>query len=72
MCPLCIATGSLVLAGASSAGGLAAITAKLLRIKGERGKDNAGSVARSGMSPQRRRDLCVVPTSVPGNDYAAK
>jgi hypothetical protein len=31
MCPLCIATGSLLLASAGSAGGLAAVTAKVLR-----------------------------------------
>jgi hypothetical protein len=33
MCPLCIATGSMLLASASSAGGLTAITAKVLRSR---------------------------------------
>ncbi|MDB6011420.1 MAG: hypothetical protein JWL65_3670 [Gammaproteobacteria bacterium] len=33
MCPLCIATGSMLLASASSAGGLTAITAKVLRTR---------------------------------------
>ena len=33
MCPLCIATGSMLLAGAGSAGGLSAITAKVLRTR---------------------------------------
>jgi hypothetical protein len=31
MCPLCIATGSMLLASAGSAGGLTAVTAKVLR-----------------------------------------
>jgi hypothetical protein len=31
MCPLCIATGSMLLASAGSAGGLSAVTAKVLR-----------------------------------------
>jgi hypothetical protein len=33
MCPLCIATGSMLLAGAGSAGGLSAVTAKVLRSR---------------------------------------
>ena len=33
MCPLCIATGSMLLAGAGSAGGLSAVTAKVLRAR---------------------------------------
>ena len=33
MCPLCIATGSMLLASASSAGGLTAVTAKVLRTR---------------------------------------
>ena len=33
MCPLCIATGSMLLAGAGSAGGLSAVTAKVLRTR---------------------------------------
>jgi hypothetical protein len=33
MCPLCIATGSMLLAGAGSAGGLTAVTAKVLRTR---------------------------------------
>ena len=33
MCPLCIATGTMLLAGAGSAGGLAAITTKVLRTR---------------------------------------
>jgi hypothetical protein len=31
MCPACLTTGALIAAGASSAGGLSAIVAKLLR-----------------------------------------
>ena len=61
MCPLCIATSTLVLAGTGSAGGLAAIAAKLLRGRGQPGsidtdpsrKDNAGSVTRSGILPAK-------------------
>jgi hypothetical protein len=33
MCPLCIATGSMLLASAGSAGGLTAVTAKVLRSR---------------------------------------
>lgn len=33
MCPLCIATGSVLLTGAGSAGGLTAVAAKLLRMR---------------------------------------
>jgi hypothetical protein len=33
MCPLCIATGSLLLAGAGSAGGLTALTATVLKLR---------------------------------------
>jgi hypothetical protein len=36
MCPLCIATGTLVLASAGSAGGLGAIAAKILRVRRKR------------------------------------
>ena len=54
MCPLCIATGTLVLASAGSAGGLSAIAAKILHTrrksppKDDTQKANAGPVARSG------------------------
>ena len=61
MCPLCIATSTLVLAGSGSAGGLAAITAKLLHRRDKGGpsdrdpskKDNAGSVTPSGIVPAK-------------------
>jgi hypothetical protein len=33
MCPLCIATGAMLLASAGSAGGLTAVTAKVLRSR---------------------------------------
>jgi hypothetical protein len=33
MCPLCIATGSMLLASAGSAGGLTAVTARVLRTR---------------------------------------
>ena len=33
MCPLCIATGSVLLTGAGSTGGLTAVAAKLLRMR---------------------------------------
>jgi hypothetical protein len=45
MCPLCIATGSMLLAGAGSAGGLTAITAKVLRTRASRGRPETQSTA---------------------------
>jgi hypothetical protein len=33
MCPICIATGTLIATGASSAGGLTALAAKVLRAR---------------------------------------
>jgi hypothetical protein len=47
MCPLCIATGSLLLASAGSAGGLTAVTAKVLRTRRANRKRSpaAGSLA---------------------------
>jgi len=59
MCPLCIATGTLVLASAGSAGGLGAIAAKILHTrrkippKYDTQKANAGPVARSGTVPAK-------------------
>lgn len=59
MCPLCIATGTLVLASAGSAGGLGAIAAKILHTgrkspqKDNTQKANAGPVARSGTVPAK-------------------
>lgn len=52
MCPLCIATSTLVLASAGSAGGLGAIATKILRQKNSK-KANAGPVARSGIVPAK-------------------
>ena len=46
MCPLCIATSTLVLASAGSAGGLGAIAAKILRNRDCK-KVNAGPVTRA-------------------------
>ncbi len=60
MCPLCIATGTLVLSSAGSVGGLTAVLAKALcRRRKTRlashgpQKANAGSVARSGIVPAK-------------------
>jgi hypothetical protein len=49
MCPLCIATGSLLLASAGSAGGLTAVTAKVLRARRANRKrlPAAGSLAKA-------------------------
>jgi hypothetical protein len=46
MCPLCIATGSVLLATAGSAGGLTAVTAKMLRTRwAKRRQSEAQSIA---------------------------
>ena len=60
MCPLCITAGTLYLAsaGAGSAGGLAAVAAKVLRLKKARQgvptSRAAGSVARPGLTLRSR------------------
>jgi len=60
MCPLCIATGTLVLSGAGSASGLTAVVAKVLSRRRrmrqalqETQKANAGSVAQPGIVPAK-------------------
>jgi hypothetical protein len=45
MCPLCVATSTIALVGAGSAGGLGAITAKILRVMRKRGAQNEPNVA---------------------------
>jgi hypothetical protein len=59
MCPLCIATGTLVLASAGSASGLGAIAATILHSRrksppqDDTQKANAGPVTRSGTVPAK-------------------
>ena len=49
MCPLCIATGTLVLTGAGSAGGLGALAARILHTRRKhRDKPVPDRTARSG------------------------
>lgn len=61
MCPLCITAGTLYLAsaGAGSAGGLAAVTAKVMRRrKGRKGtppSNVAGTDARPGLTLRPRQ-----------------
>jgi len=61
MCPLCITAGTLYLAsaGAGSAGGLAAVAAKVMRRKGGRKgtppSNGVGPVAGPGLTPRSRR-----------------
>jgi hypothetical protein len=58
MCPLCIASGTLALASAGSAGGLGALAAKVFEATRKRAgqaaqKANAGSVAPAGVVPAK-------------------
>jgi len=54
MCPLCIATGTLVLAGAGSAGGLGALAARILHTRREVSRVSTSSAT---------RQLCYGPSS---------
>ena len=75
MCPLCITAGTFALAsaGAGSAGGLAAVAAKVIRglQAGRMGgqKDEAGIGLPIRPHPtRRRRELARCQHQVPGND----
>jgi hypothetical protein len=75
MCPLCITAGTIALAsaGAGSAGGLAAVAAKMIRgLKAGRlggQKDEAGIGRPTRPHPtRRRRELTRSQHQVPGND----
>ena len=51
MCPLCIATGTIAFASASSAGGLGAIAAKVLHVRRERAERRAKEAGQLAMRP---------------------
>jgi hypothetical protein len=59
VCPLCIATGSMLLAGAGSAGGLTAVTAKVLRTRrASRRRPEANAAELLARAPRSSKWIC--------------
>lgn len=52
MCPLCIATGTIAFAGASSAGGLGAIAARIRLVRRKRADQKSVRVAELATTPR--------------------
>lgn len=68
MCPLCVATGTIALVGAGSAGSLGALAAKVLHVMRRRGADQGESLALSDPAPEVNSEGRAVRVAYVGGD----
>lgn len=70
MCPLCVATSTIALVGAGSAGGLSALAAKVLHVMRKRGAGGAADLAppRSDPAPGESSQRHTIQVAYLGGD----